>query len=183
MQRLITDLLVQDYIGKSTCPTYEIEGPALMIDNDKSIKEHNSIMQISNVILPLVELDTPWSNPQWRKNPKELDRLISSLFLEALKQNLNTIKVNNSEQFLALSSEKDIGSLIISKSLFLKHVEYFSKHNLYRTCVIVDGFPEDRVLCVPDPEFVGVIPVQEEKFIGGLLILKNLTVIELKESV
>ena len=197
MQRIISDVLMQDYLqDKFTKPEYQLDDrSSIVFFKSLDLTEEAVISVDGRFLMPLHALKEPWSKPSWRKLPSDLEGALNLLFLSA-EQKTSLRKTASSFQEAFEMAKKHFAfsyitnaypdaiyqcaHLVASQSTINDNIQFLYNQGYDCFSILLKSIPDNVVLFLPDPEYLGCLTVScgDDK-IGAFLILDKVLRIEI----
>lgn len=193
MERVISDALVQDPLAPEAEPHYHLDNPATFcyINGDGLIEVNKTIGEKNSVELPMLSIDGDWKL-SWRHQPPLMKSMIEDLLLTAARNAPVTVRMNAPLKEIIDYTSKIINGIIqadgtgLNLHMLLCSKQFKAENNirLYdigfdRCTVVIPNLPDNRLIAIPDAEFLGAMPLRENKSFGAFVLLNNIINIEL----
>lgn len=192
MQSVISDTLVQDPLNKQL-PIYPLDiGKKVCYINKEYKIETFIVNQDKQFTVPLLDLGGDWKM-SWRREPVVMKTALENLLIYTATLSANCIKFNNLKDTLdsingiinfLISKEYKcsngrFGKILCSLNFKMKNNKELSELNIDRSCIIIPQLSDDKIIVLPDPEFVGALPLAENKLFGAFAVPDNIINVDL----
>ena len=176
MQKVISDCLVTDPLGDDA-PNYQIDGirKYFVLNSNLEIEECFTASDEQNVRVPMHDFTEDW-RLSWRREPVLMRTSLEKLFIRASMSAPVTLKFNDVESTLGLADkifdvlidEIELASywatVLCSPEFIKDHLQELTAAKLERRFIPVSMLPSNKAIVLPDPEFVGAMPLRDKQF-------------------
>lgn len=189
MERVISDCLVQDPLNNGVSPIYELEPGELenkyCFINSSGNVEEGIIDHYKKIVVPLLDMDSDWKM-SWRNEPPLMKSFLTKLLLRTAELSSLYMKNSSFQEALTLTKElfknkietTNIHMVLCSKKFKQDNLVYLSSNYLDRVFLSLEGIADNKLIALPDPEFVGALPLIDNKKFGAFAVPTNIVNIE-----
>jgi hypothetical protein len=162
--KLIEKYLTVDYLGINLIPLYQLDydGGCYFVNEEFEI---DTVKNKYTVNVPILN---------WENKKDLADKLFIDMILKCATQ------YNYFSDILDHYEEKDLDPKNIISSPFNSKIKTFELLNDYNFNInLIDNFPKDIIIFLPDKDYVGIITIREKDDFG-LLIYNSFAICSLK---